>query len=154
MSIVKACPPQQLIESLANHLKNNVPEIKPPPWALVVKTGVHKERLPQNPNWWYIRCAAILRKLYLSGRPVGVVRLSTAFGGRMRVGAKGREHFRRGSRSIIRRALQQLEGVGFVVKDGNRGRRLSPKGMSLLDQIAKKVFKEVQRQVPELKKYL
>lgn len=153
MSIVKACPPQQLIESLADYLKNNVSEVKPPPWALVAKTGVHKERVPQNPDWWYVRCAAILRKLYLSGKPIGVARLSTAFGGRIRVGVRGREHFRRGSRSIIREALQQLESAGFVVKDGSKGRKLSPKGMSLLDKIAKKVFREVQKQVPELKKY-
>ncbi|PCN50166.1 30S ribosomal protein S19e [Candidatus Geothermarchaeota archaeon ex4572_27] len=153
MSAVKMVPPHLLIEQLAKYLKENVAEVKPPPWAPFVKTGVHKERVPENPDWWYVRCAAILRKLYLHG-PVGIESLRVAFGGRQRVGAKGREHFRKGSGAIIRKALQQLEAAKLVMKDGNRGRRLTPEGVSLLDRLALRILRDLQRQMPELRKYL
>ncbi|MCX8204588.1 MAG: 30S ribosomal protein S19e [Candidatus Nezhaarchaeota archaeon] len=151
--MIKLVPPGQLIKQLAKYLKENVPEVKPPPWALFVKTGVYKEELPDDPEWWYVRCAAILRKLYLHG-PVGIERLRAAFGGRQRVGAKGREHFRKGSGAIIRRALQQLEEAKLVVKDGKRGRRLTPKGVSLLDRLSLRIFRELAKQHHELKKYI
>jgi len=146
-------PPELLIKQLAKYLKENVSEVRPPPWAHFVKTGVHKERVPEDPDWWYVRCAAILRKLYLHG-PVGIERLRVAFGGRQRIGAKGREHFKKGSGAIIRKALQQLEQAKLVMKDGNRGRRLTPQGVSLLDRLTLRILRELQRQRPELRKYL
>jgi len=151
--MIKLVPPELLIKQLARYLKENVAEVKPPAWAPFVKTGVHKERVPEDPDWWYVRCAAILRKLYLHG-PVGIERLRVAFGGRQRVGAKGREHFKKGSGAIVRKALQQLEQARLVMKDGNRGRRLTPQGVSLLDRLALRIFRELQRQSPELRRYL
>ena len=146
MSEVQKVPPALLIEELAKYLRENLSDIvKPPPWAIIVKTGPGKERPPARKDWWYVRCAAILRKLYLYG-PVGVGSLRTAFGCRQRPGAKGREHFRK--------ALQQLEQAGLVEKQGNRGRVLTPKGRSLLDRLAHKIFRELQKNMPELKKYL
>ncbi|RLF10901.1 MAG: 30S ribosomal protein S19e [Thermoprotei archaeon] len=153
MSAVEMVPPQVLIEQLAKYLKENVAEVKPPSWAPYVKTGVHKERLPEDPDWWYVRCAAILRKLYLYG-PVGIERLRVAFGGRQRVGVRGREHFRKGSGAIVRKALQQLEQAKLVVKEGNKGRKLSPQGVSLLDRLALRMLRDLQKQMPELRKYL
>jgi len=145
-------PPQLLINALAKYLKENYPQIKPPAWALFVKTGVHKERPPEDPDWWYIRCASLLRKLYIYG-PVGISRLRTAYGGRKRRGTR-KEHFRRGSGSVIRKALQQLEEAGLVTKVEGRGRVLTPEGYSLLDRISTRVFRELQRRMPELKKYV
>jgi small subunit ribosomal protein S19e len=151
--MIRLAPPELMIRQLARYLKENVVEVKPPAWAPYVKTGAHKERVPEDPDWWYVRCAAILRKLYLHG-PVGVERLRTAFGGRQKRGAKGREHFKKGGGSIIREALQQLERAGLVVKEGSRGRKLTPKGVSLLDRLALRILREAQRQNPELRKYL
>ncbi len=145
-------PPQLLINALAKYLKENYPQIKPPAWALFVKTGVHKERPPEDPDWWYIRCASLLRKLYIYG-PVGISRLRTAYGGRKRRGTR-KEHFRRGSGSVIRKALQQLEEAGLVTKVEGKGRILTPEGYSLLDRISTRVFRELQRRMPELKKYV
>jgi len=151
--MIKLAPPELMIKQLARYLKENVVEVRPPTWAPFVKTGAHKERVPEDPDWWYVRCAAILRKLYLHG-PVGVERLRTAFGGRHKRGAKGREHFKKGGGSIIRKALQQLEQAGLVMKEGSRGRKLTPKGVSLLDRLALRILREAQRQNPELRKYL
>jgi small subunit ribosomal protein S19e len=145
-------PPDLLIQRVAEKLKQ-IPQIKPPVWAYYVKTGVHKERPPQDPDWWYYRAASILRKLYKRGTPVGVERLRTAYGGRMNRGVAP-EHFAKGSGSIIRKILQQLERAGLVVRVRGKGRTLSPKGRSLLDNTAYEIMKELAEKNPELKKYL
>ncbi len=149
---VKFVPPQALIEEVAKYLKENVEEVKPPEWAMYVKTGCHKERVPEDPDWWYKRCASLLRKLYLHG-PVGVERLRTAYGGRKDLGHR-REHFRKAGGAIIRKALQQLEAAGLVTKVEGKGRVLTPEGRSLLDRIAAKIFRTMVKENPELRKYI
>ncbi|HID40958.1 MAG TPA: 30S ribosomal protein S19e, partial [Pyrodictium sp.] len=94
-------PADLLIERVAQKLKQ-MPQIRPPAWAYYVKTGVHKERPPENHDWWYYRAASILRKLYKRGTPVGIERLRTAYGGRVNMGVAP-EHFRKGSGSIVRK---------------------------------------------------
>ena len=115
-----------------------VKEIQPPEWSKFVKTGAHKERPPTQDDWWYIRCASILRTIYIKG-PVGVEKLRTRYGGRKNMGTR-KEHFRRASGNIIRKALQQLETAGLLKKAvGNKGREISPKGRSMLDKLATKI---------------
>ncbi|MDN5358755.1 MAG: small subunit ribosomal protein S19e [Candidatus Diapherotrites archaeon] len=133
MATVYDVPADALIERVAKRLEE-IPEIKMPEWAKFVKTGAHKERLPEQPNWWYIRAASILRRIYIDG-PVGVARLRTYYGGRKNRGAKP-EHHVDASGKIIRTILQQLEKAGLVEKDGNNGRKISRKGQSLLDKEA------------------
>lgn len=130
--------PMKLIQKVATYLRENK-VVEPPPWAPFVKTGVHKERPPQDPDWWYIRAAAILRKLYIRG-PIGVSRLRKLYGGRHRRGHKPPK-FAKGSGSIIRKILQQLEVAGLVQKADKRGRVLTPKGRELLEEAAKVVLK-------------
>ncbi|MEM0372157.1 MAG: 40S ribosomal protein S19, partial [Ignisphaera sp.] len=43
MVTVRDVPAPLLIDRLAQYLKNNVDYVKPPPWALFVKTGPHRE---------------------------------------------------------------------------------------------------------------
>lgn len=148
---VKFVPPRMLIEALAQHLKENVKEVKPPEWALYAKTGCFKDRVPDDPDWWYKRCASLLRKLYLYG-PVGIERLRTAYGGRTRNTMK-RKHFKKAGGSAIRKALQQLEAAGLVQKTP-RGRILTNKGKSLLDNTALTILKQLAKEKPELAKYL
>jgi len=149
---VKYVPPRVYIEELARYLKENFGEVvKPPEWALYAKTGSHKERVPDDPDWWYKRCASLLRKLYVHG-PTGVERLRTAYGGRKSLGHR-REHFRKAGGSAIRKALQQLEAAGLVARSP-QGRVLTPKGVSILDSLALKVFKQLAAERPELAKYL
>ena len=151
MTTVYDVPADVLIERVATYFKVNVEEIRPPEWAAYVKTGSHVERPPQNPDWWYIRCASLLRKLYLNG-PIGVTRLRKMYGGRKRRGTRP-EHFRKAGGSIIRHALQQLEKAGFVTKKDREGRVLTPRGRSLLDAMAARIKKELERENPELRKY-
>lgn len=141
----------ELIEKTAEELKK-INEIKPPLWADFVKTGVHKERPPVRKDWWYIRCASILRKIYILG-PIGTSKLRTKYGGKKRRGYAP-PIFKKGSGSIIRKALQQLEKAGFIVqavKDGHKGRIITPKGKSFLDKIASSITKNKPKKQIETK---
>jgi len=149
MVTVYDVPADKLIERLAEELRK-FEEIKPPEWAKYVKTGVHKERPPQVEDWWYVRAASVLRKVYMR-YPIGVSRLAALYGGKRRRGVKP-PHARKGSRSIARKILQQLEAAGLVITT-SRGRIISPKGQSLLDRIAKEVAVEVAKRMPEIKLY-
>lgn len=128
---------QKLIRKAAIELKK-ISEITPPNWAPYVKTGAHKQRPPSQKDWWYLRTASILRKIYLLG-PIGTNKLRKKYGG-----LKGRGHrpeeFRRGSGSIIRKSLQQLQKAGLVTQTqikGHKGRVLTPKGKAFLDKLSK-----------------
>lgn len=141
MATVFDVPASELIKEVKENLKK-IPEIKPPEWAMFVKTGVHRKRPPQNEDWWYMRMASMLRNLYKYGA-VGVQRLRTKYGGRQKRGVRP-ERFKKGSGNIIRKALQQLESAGLVKKGEGRkkGRMLTPKGKSFVDKMAIKILKE------------
>ncbi len=144
-------PPSLLIERLSEYLKKNVDEIRPPEWASIVKTGVHAERPPQDSDWWFVRCASLLRKIYVKG-PIGIERLRSEYGGRKDRGVLP-EHSRKGSGAIIRKALQQLEEAGLVETVQGKGRRITPKGRSLLDSLSTEIKRRLEKINPELKKY-
>jgi small subunit ribosomal protein S19e len=134
-------PVNDLVEEVAKDLKE-VAEIKPPEWAAYVKTGTHKERPPKKEDWWHVRCAAVLRSVRKLG-PVGVQKLRTKYGGRKRRGHKT-EHFRKGSGNILRKALQQLEAAGLIKKQDmgvHKGRIITPRGVSLIDKAAVRLYK-------------
>jgi small subunit ribosomal protein S19e len=143
-------PAEQFIIKLAGKLKSEG-KIKAPEWTLYVKTGVHKEKAPIQEDWWYHRIAAVLRKVYVKG-PIGVSRLSAEFGGKVDRGSKPYKA-RKGSGSITRTALKQLEEQGYVVVEKGRGRIMSPPGRSLLDNVSYELFKELAKDNVELSKY-
>ena len=144
-------PAFKFIEKLAKYLRENVDEVQPPAWASDAKTGTHVEKQPQNPNWWYIRSASILRKIYVHG-PLGIEKLRAYYGGRKDFGTKP-EHAVKAGGSIIRKVLQQLEAAGFIQKANLKGRKMAPKGRKLLQEVAEDLQKELVKSVPELKKY-
>lgn len=132
-------PAEPLIRKLADKLKNEY-KLQPPEWSIWVKTGAHKERAPEDPDWWYVRMASILRKVYIRG-PIGVSRLRGMYGGKRDKGVKPYRHVK-GSGSIIRKALQQLEEAGLVENMASKGRKVTSKGQSLLDNVAHEVAQE------------
>jgi len=129
-------PADKLINAVANDLKENI-KFEKPNWANFVKTGVSRERAPDKEDWWWVRTASILRKLYIRRKAVGVNRLRTAYGGRKNRGVMP-EHFYKGSGKIIRTILQKLDAIGFTEKT-DKGRIISPKGISYLDKISKNI---------------
>jgi small subunit ribosomal protein S19e len=144
-------PASKFIERLAKYLKENVEEVHPPAWASAAKTGVQSEKPPQNPNWWYVRGASVLRKVYIHG-PIGLERLRADYGGNKGFRVKP-EHAAKAGGSSIRKVLQQLEAAGLVQTVTPQGRRMSPKGRKLLQEVAEDLHKEMARTAPELKKY-
>ncbi len=140
MTTVYDVPADKLIAKAAMELKEKA-EITAPEWAPFVKTGTHREMPPEDPEWWYTRAAAVLRRVYVDG-PVGVERMRSVYGGKKDRGSKPNKSVK-GSGSILRKSLQQLEAAGFVAKQKN-GRVITPAGASFLDGIAYTVSKENQ----------
>lgn len=139
MASIREVSADRLIESAAAELQK-MESIQPPEWAGFVKTGVHKERPPTQENWWWIRAASMLRKLYL-GQTVGVSGLRKQYGGRKNLGHQP-EHKRKASGAIIRKLLQQLEAAGMVKTEKGKGRVITPKGRSFFDKLAKDIANE------------
>lgn len=131
-----------MIDRLKEELKK-YKELEPPRWSYFVKTGTHAERPPVQQDWWYIRAASLLRKLYLKG-PIGISRLRTMYGGRQRRG-QNPERFRKGGGKCIRTILQQLEQAGLVVKIDKRGRKPSKAGVELLEKLAEEILSRGER---------
>lgn len=125
-----------LVKKAAEELKN---KIKMPDWASFVKTGVSRQRPPEQSDWWYVRAASILRRIYLSG-PIGVERLKSYYGGRRRRGHKP-AHFRKASGKIVRVILQDLERAKLIEKidKPKKGRIVTNEGKRFLNKIAKQI---------------
>lgn len=133
---------EQLIKGVAQELEKDE-NIQAPEWSPFVKTSVHKERQPTQDNWWYLRSASILRKIFMHG-PVGVNKLRIKYGGRKNRGNQP-EQFFRASGNIIRKVLQQLEKAGLAKqaeKDNYKGRIITPKGHALLEKVSSEILKE------------
>jgi small subunit ribosomal protein S19e len=144
-------PPAVFLPKLASELRTRN-AVHPPPWATFVKTGVHKQRAPTQTDWWYLRSASVLRKVYLQGT-VGIQRLSAEYGGKRDRGSAP-YHARSGSRSVMREIVQQLEKAGLLQPYKTRGRRVTGEGAKLLDAVSRDVLKSLASERPELAKYL
>ncbi|KER22014.1 hypothetical protein T265_09807 [Opisthorchis viverrini] len=94
-------------------LRRRSGKIKQPDCADLVKLSTANELAPYDPDWFYIRCAAILRHLYL--RPTGMLGLRRIFSRKQRNGVRP-SHRALAHSSVIRKALQQLESMGMCVK--------------------------------------
>ncbi len=133
---VKDVDSRELIAAAAEELKKTE-GITPLQWAPYVKTGAHKERVPDNSDWWYVRAAALLRRVAITG--AGVSRLRRMYGGRKHRGYKPEKKVP-ASGNIIRKILQQLEAAKFV-KKGKKGRQITAAGQKFLDNLAKSILK-------------
>ncbi|HQD25118.1 MULTISPECIES: 30S ribosomal protein S19e [Methanoculleus] len=149
MTTVYDIPAEMLIRQVAEELKKN-PQIQPPDWAAFAKTGVHREMPPENEDWWYVRAAAIFRRIYTDG-PVGIQRMRSAYGGKRDRGSAPNQ-FRRGSGSIVRKVFQQLEAAGYV-SHTTEGRVVTPAGRSFLDNVANSLKAQAAETAPGLARY-
>eukprot|EP00397_Hematodinium_sp_SG-2012_P069076 GEMP01116051.1.p1 GENE.GEMP01116051.1~~GEMP01116051.1.p1 ORF type:complete len:172 (-),score=50.53 GEMP01116051.1:130-612(-) len=121
------------IRAFADHLKRQG-KFELPKWADYVKTGVHKELAPYNPDWLYVRAGAIIRRIFIRGG-TGVGGFKKVFGGQFRRGTCTNK-FQTASGKVIRYVLQQLEEMGLVAAHPSGGRRLTPEGQRVLDTVA------------------
>jgi small subunit ribosomal protein S19e len=125
--------PNRLIEKTAMKLKSM--KIVKPDFVGLVKSGCHVQRPPAQEDFWYFRCASILRHAYAND-VVGTGRLRRHYGGRKSRGVKPQKHERAGG-STIRKAMQNMEKAGLMIKRKEGGRKLTAKGRALLDNAAK-----------------
>ena len=149
MAKVYDVPADIFVNRLAEILKNE--NITVPQWASFVKTGTHAEKPPQNSDWWYVRCASILRKIYLHG-PISVNELRSMYGGGRPVGY-GAAHHKDASGAIIRNAIHSLEKLSLITKLEKKGRILTKQGAQKLDRLATEILKEKIAEDPGLKIY-
>tara|TARA_B100001750_G_scaffold196634_1_gene168901 strand:- start:248 stop:700 length:453 start_codon:yes stop_codon:yes gene_type:complete len=149
MAKVYDVPADIFINKLSEVLKNE--DIPAPDWAAFVKTGTHAEKPPQNPEWWHVRCASILRKIYLHG-PISVNELRSMYGGGRPVGY-GASHHKDSSGAIVRNAIHGLEKLGLVTKLDKKGRMLTKQGTKKLDVLATGILSDLIAKEPGLKIY-
>lgn len=150
MTTVFDVPAKDLIDAIAKKLKEDS-NIVIPEANKYCRTGVDRENPPMQKDWWHTRCASILRKLYIND-VIGVQHLRAEYGGKRDRGSKPYKAMM-ASGTIIRRAVQQLEKAGYVTKIKGKGRTLTPKGRSFLDNTSYEVMKNIGNNIPELKKY-
>ncbi|ENN71397.1 40S ribosomal protein S19 [Dendroctonus ponderosae] len=112
-------------------------KLRVPEWVDLVKTSRAKELAPYDPDWYYVRCAAVIRHIYHRS-PVGVGSITKIFGTRKRNGTKP-SHFCRSAGSIGRKSLQSLEALKLIEKSGDGGRKLTQQGRRDVDRIAAQV---------------
>tara|TARA_B100001750_G_scaffold84305_1_gene66639 strand:+ start:120 stop:572 length:453 start_codon:yes stop_codon:yes gene_type:complete len=149
MAKVYDVPADILVNRLSEILKKE--NITIPEWTPFVKTGTHADKPPQNSDWWYVRCASILRKIYLHG-PVSVNDLRSMYGGGRPVGY-GAAHHKDASGAIIRNAIHALEKLGLVQNIEKKGRILSKQGTQKLDRLATEILSELIAKKPHLSIY-
>ena len=151
MTTVYDVKAEDLIADIALKIKKDK-NIAPPAWNNLVKTGVNRTIPPHDKEWWYVRLASILRRVYLDG-PVGISRLRSFYGGKHRKGVR-RNRFVKSSGMVIRTGLKQLETAGYIDKS-KKGRKISVKGQSFLDNTAHEIMQKYisKKTIPGIEKY-
>ncbi len=109
-----------------------------------------QKKFLKKENWWYTRCASLVRKVYLHG-PIGISDLKSYYGGRKRIGYN-LDHHKDAGGAIIRNALQQLEASGYVEKRA-RANRYQTKACKRVDRLATEIFKDISKLNKDLERY-
>ncbi|CAJ1016228.1 putative Ribosomal protein S19e [Leishmania utingensis] len=121
------------IKTAARHFKQEG-KIFVPNCTELIKSSHGRERAPQNPDWYYVRCAAVLRAIYL--RPgVGYGGLSKRFGNKKNYGSRP-EHTVNSSTGPLHWACKSLTKLGLVEPGAQSGQRLTRKGHKFADSLA------------------
>lgn len=111
---VKDVAPAKFIAAYAAHLKKGG-KVTLPTWVDIVKTSANNELAPLDSEWYYVRAAAIARKIYIRGG-IGVGHIRRLFGRADREGPNP-VHMGLSSGGVIRSVLKNLEKMGLVEKD-------------------------------------
>ncbi|KAJ6248186.1 40S ribosomal protein S19 [Anaeramoeba flamelloides] len=138
---VKDVESSKFIKAYAEHLKRG-DKFKEPSWVDIVKTGFTKELSPYDRDWYYIRAASILRRLYI--RPfTGVGGFKKIYSKKNKIRVKP-SHYNKGSGKIPRSILHQFEKIGIVKKTKKGTRKVTSLGRKEMDAIALKIHKDTQ----------
>ena len=130
---VKDVPANKWVRAMASHLKQSG-KLFVPNCTEYIKQSSANDRGPQNPDWYYYRCAAVLRRIYQ--RPgVGYGGLSKPFGMKKNNGSRP-EHFVRASKGPLHWVCKSLEGMKLIQKGKVSGRVITREGRRKADAIA------------------
>ena len=139
-------PSELLIPALAERMAAT-DGIDTPDWAGFVKTAVSRERPPSQENWWFLRSAALLRKVAREG-PIGVTHLSQAYGGSKDNGAMP---------NTPAGLVEKVPTKTVETEEGEvqlyAGRRITSTGQKMLNEIAHDCRDAANEQFPGLDKY-
>merc|ERR1711976_1059382 len=117
---VRDVPADKFIKAYAAHLKAN-DKLQVPTWVDLVKTAPHKELPPYDPDWYYVRAAAIARRVYLR-QGLGVGALRKQFGDRNANRGTHPEKHALAAGGVIRHILIQFEQNNLMEKTTTKGR--------------------------------
>mmetsp|Transcript_32179 Transcript_32179/g.44115 ORF Transcript_32179/g.44115 Transcript_32179/m.44115 type:complete len:162 (+) Transcript_32179:49-534(+) len=124
------------IKAFADHLKAQG-QLDIPDFVDYAKTGTSRILPPQDPDWFYVKAAAILRRVYI--RPfTGIGGLRKVFGNTW--GQSRPLHFRKASGGVIRHVLHSLEKLKLLAKSDDGGRVITKNARQDCDRIAMKVL--------------
>ncbi|RLG14762.1 MAG: 30S ribosomal protein S19e [Candidatus Nanohalarchaeota archaeon] len=127
------------IDKLINQMALNLQKekITVPSWINMAKTGISRQKIPSDTNWWYFRMASILRQISIN--QIGVSRLRTKYGSRQNRGYAP-EKFKKAGGNNIRKAMQELEKLELVERS-QKGRKLTLKGKNYIEKAINEVKK-------------
>lgn len=116
------------LHSLAAHLRT-VLDLKPEEFG--GKSGAHRERMPDDPQWVWTRTASLL--VFCMYRARSIKDLKIRYGGLRRRGAKPSKRRTAGG-AYLRRMVQSLERAGLLAETKGQGRHTTQKGNTLLTE--------------------
>ncbi|KAG7667790.1 hypothetical protein Ndes2526B_g01812 [Nannochloris sp. 'desiccata'] len=136
---VKDVPAEAFIKAFSAYLKSTG-KVQLPAYVDFAKTACFKELAPLDSDWYYVRTAAIARRVYLR-QGLGVGAMRRMFGGSTnKKGSVTPEHHAKASGGVIRHALHTLESLGLVeVQTTGKGRRITSEGQRQMDLVAARV---------------
>jgi small subunit ribosomal protein S19e len=143
---------ENLISALAQKIKSDCPQVKPPSWAPFVKTCPTNFEPPKSTDWWYTRAASLMRKMAIKGT-MGLRDFRLQYGGKRRSGARP-EKSRMAAGGHLRRILIQLESAKLVQKDKKGGRTLTKEGLAFIDSTVDSIIQKTLDQNSHLKLYV
>jgi small subunit ribosomal protein S19e len=133
----------KFIKALADYFREkNL--IKVPTWGVYVKCSQSNELSPTDANWFYIKAAAIARRVYITkNKTLGVGTLKRILGKKDRRGSQP-NIFSKAAGKIIRNILQQLKKLNYVesyctAENTTMGLTMTKLGKSQLEMIGNKV---------------
>lgn len=129
---VRDVPAAKFVKGLAAQLKREG-KLMVPNIAEFAKTSHGRERAPQNDDWYYTRCAAVLRRVYL--RPAGLGGLSKPFGNKKNKGCLP-EATIRAATGPLHWACKSLEQLKLLAKGKKSGRIVTREGQRRADTVA------------------
>jgi len=130
---VRDVPANKWVKAMAQQFKREG-KIQVPNCADLVKTCHGRERAPQSNDWYYLRAAAVLRRIYL--RPgTGYGGLGKAFAVKKNRGSKP-ERTIKAAVGPLHWACKALESLKLIAKGKSKGRVLTREGRKRADTVA------------------